>query len=97
MARALASTDNLVLGTVNAPYKRDIDAELLATRVRNGDPTGWLSHLASFFSEVSADLILDFADGHRIDRKALLTAYNEVKKQTGEFNTALESRLVGLE
>lgn len=91
-----ASIDNLVLGTVNAPWKRSIDAEALACAVNTGQVDGWLVHLATFFSEVRTGLILAFATAHHISAPALLAAYTKVKALTGETNATLEVDLVQL-
>lgn len=91
-----ASVDNLVLGTVNAPWKRNIDADALACAVSTGQVEGWLVHVATFFSEVRSGLILAFAKSHHISAPALLAAYAKVKALTGEANDTLEADLVAM-
>lgn len=88
-----AQIDNLVLGTVNAPWKRSIDANTLARLIASGQVDGWLVHLATFFAEVRSGLIMAFARGHGIAMSALMATYAEVKAQTGEANADLENAL----
>lgn len=86
-----SSIDNLVLGTVNAPWKRAIDADLLAQKVATSDPTGWLPHVATFFGEVSPVLVVEFARIHGIAPAILARSYRQVKVLTGERNRSLEA------
>jgi hypothetical protein len=85
--------DNLVLGTVNAPWKRTLGADLLATRIAQVDTSGWLPHLATFFTEVSPHLVFEFAKEHEIPGKALIDTYSQVTRLTGERNKDLEDAL----
>jgi hypothetical protein len=85
--------DNLVLGTVNAPWKTAISAEDLAHLVDAGQVDEHLLHLASFFGEVRPELILAFAEAHGISRLALRRTYNLVRVRTGEENNALTALL----
>lgn len=90
MRRSPKSTDNLVLGTVNAPWKRAIDAETLSRQIKEGNTSDWLCHIATFFSEVSPSLITEFAAAHSIDRETLIAAYQKVREETGEANSTLD-------
>ena len=90
------SIDNLVLGTVNASWKREIDAATLAALMKAGKVDGWLVHLATFFGEVRSQLILLFADAHGVSKADLFLTYSKVKVMTGEANLSLESELVKL-
>jgi hypothetical protein len=90
------SIDNLVLGTVNAPWKRSLSATMLAEKVRLGEVDGWLPHIATFFTEVSPRLILDFVKVHRISPTALRDCYEKVRALTGEANRQLENAFAGL-
>lgn len=85
--------DNLVLGSVNASWKRSIDADTLAQAIASGDADEWLVHLATFFSEVRAALIVDFATSHGISSTELAASYVQIRDQTGERNTGLEEAL----
>lgn len=85
--------DRLVLGTVNASWKRAIDATTLTTTISTGQLEGWLPHLATFFNEVRAELVLEFARAHGINNYLLLTCYQSVAVQTGERNLELERLL----
>lgn len=91
-----ANVDGLVLGTVNAPWKRILDAEQLAQAVVTGQTGDYLPQLATFFGEVSPRLVMSFADHHRISHEVLAATYKTVKGLTGETNTSLENLLVGL-
>ena len=90
---ALQNIDGLVLVTVNAPWKETLDAEQLARAVAGSRTGAHLSHLASFFGEVSLRLVLTFADQHGISRQDLSATYEAVKRLTGERNLALEAAL----
>lgn len=90
---AVAKVDRLVLGTVNASFKRSLDAETLAESVKTADLDGWLPHVATFFVEVKPHLVLAFAEAHGITIAALERAYVKIKALTGEFNKALDAEL----
>jgi hypothetical protein len=90
------SIDNLVLGTVNAPWKRTLNARTLASLVRRGDVDAWLPHVATFFTEVRPHLIIGFAQAHRIPRHSLVESYEKVRRATGESNEQLEQAFEGL-
>ena len=87
------NVDAIVLGTINAPWKRSISAEDLITCVATTSLDVWLPHLAVFFTEVSCDLIIEFARFHDISTSQLSKCYRELKSRTGEHNDLLESRL----
>ena len=90
MRRSLNGIDNLVLGTVNAPWKRTIDAETLARQIKEGKTSEWLCHMATFFAEVSPPLIADFAEAHSIDQETLMASYKKIKGITGEYNKYID-------
>ena len=89
-----SAVDKLVLATVNAPYKRSIDAAALrdGLAMRKLDP--WLVHVATFFTDVTPGLVFEFADRHGISRSRLAEAYLAMKRKTGERNPELEADLV---
>lgn len=91
-----AWTDALVLGTVNAPFKKAIDANALVSSLGTGNVKPWLIHLATFFSEVAPDLVLNFAHAHGLSDMQLAEAYDTVKAETGVESAALEMVLVPL-
>ncbi|MBR9972108.1 hypothetical protein [Magnetospirillum sulfuroxidans] len=95
MRRLPNSTDNLVLGTVNAPWKRAIDAETLATQIKEGKTDEWLCHIATFFTEVSPSLIDDFAEAHSIDQEKLMVTYKKIKEETGDNSLYMDKLLNG--
>jgi methylaspartate ammonia-lyase len=84
------SIDRLVLGTVNASYRTELDAGQLARAILIADVDTKLPHLATFFGEVNDKLILAFAASHGISQAKLRIAYKAVKKITGETNKDLE-------
>ncbi|WP_451984792.1 hypothetical protein [Azospirillum endophyticum] len=93
---AVEAIDNLVLGTVNAPFKRSLDAETLAESVKSADVDTWLSHVVVFFIEVKAHLVIAFAKAHGITIAELQVTYAKIKALTGEINRALDAELSGL-
>ena len=88
------AVDKLVLATVNAPYKRDIDAATLRDCLARLDFDQWLVHVATFFTDIAPELVFKFADRHGISRSTLAKAYLAIKKRTGERNPDLEADLV---
>lgn len=85
--------DRLVLSTVNAPYRRRVDAQTLAQCLRTGDAGNWLVHLATFFVDVRPDLVIRFAGRHGIELETLAQTYRSVRDQTGEGSPDLEVEL----
>jgi hypothetical protein len=88
-----AAVDKLVLATVNAPYKRSIDAATLRDCLAKPDLDQWLVHVATFFTDVAPELVFKFADRHGISRSRLAKAYRAMKRRTGEWNPVLEADL----
>jgi hypothetical protein len=84
------AADQLVVGTVNAPYRREIDAETLAALLASGEPGGWLVHLATLFTDVRPELVIRFAAGRGIPASQVAAVYERIKDLTGERNLALE-------
>jgi hypothetical protein len=91
-----SAVDKLVLATVNAPYKRSIDAATLRNSLARLDLDPWLVHVVTFFTDVAPELVFKFAGQHGISRAKLAQAYRAVKKKTGEQNPDLETRLVAM-
>ncbi len=91
-----SALDKLVLATVNAPYKRDISVSILKECLTKGEPGDWPVHLASFFTDVSPNLVFGFAALHGVSKSELAQAYLAMKTKTGEFNPDLEAELVPL-
>ena len=89
--------DELVLSTVNAPYRERIGAEELARCVRTGDLGTWKIHVATFFADVRAGLVLSFARRHDIDLETLARTYQFVRQETCERSLDLEVEFVRLE
>jgi len=87
------AVDKLVLATVNAPYRRSIDATTLRDCLATLDLDQWLVHVATFFTDVTPQLVFKFGDRHGISRSKLARAYRAVKRKTGERNLDLEADL----
>jgi hypothetical protein len=84
-------TDGLVLGTVNAPYKRGITGDQLVAAIRDPQENlDWIVHLTTLFTDVRPALIFGFAERHLIDAGQLRRAYGYVKRKTGERNPEFE-------
>lgn len=89
--------DRLVLSTVNAPYRRRIDAETLVKCLQTGDLGTWTVHVATFFVDVRPELVVRFAERHAINLEAIARTYRSVRDETGERSPRLEAELVRLE
>jgi hypothetical protein len=87
------SIDQLVLGTINAPYRRTMEAADLVDRLTSRDWQNWIAHVATFFTEVRPELVLEFARLHAIPMQNLAASYRSMKSATGESNPALERAL----
>ncbi|CAN7714797.1 hypothetical protein [Rhizobium sp. LjRoot258] len=94
--RSPSAVDALVLGTVNAPYKRAISAEELARAFSSCQLQNWIVHVATFFTDVRPTLVIEFAETHGIPHVELENVYATVKRTTGERNPDLEAALVAL-
>jgi hypothetical protein len=93
---ASEAMDKLVLATVNAPYKREISASILAGCLAQADPGDWTVHVATFFSDLSPGLVFGFAASHGISNSKLADAYMAIKSKTGECPPDLEAELAPL-
>lgn len=85
--------DRLVLSTVNAPYRRHIDADALASCLRSGKWGDWVVHVATFFVDVRPELAIQFAGLHEIDLRTLARTYRSIRDETGERSPAFEAEL----
>jgi hypothetical protein len=92
--RDISAVDKLVLATVNAPYKRNIDVATLQACLLKLKLDQWLVHVATFFTDVAPELVFEFAERHGISRTKLAKAYLAMKRRTGEQNPVLEADLV---
>jgi hypothetical protein len=91
-----SSVDMLILATVNAPYKRNIGSATLQACLAEAKIDEWQVHVATFFTDVSMNAMLGFADAHGISRHQLADAYRVMKATTGERNPRLEAELAEL-
>lgn len=85
--------DQLVLATTNAPYRRTINSTDLIARLTSRDWQNWIAHVATFFTEVRPELVLQFARLHAIPIQDLAASYRSMKSATGESSPALERAL----
>jgi len=85
--------DSIVLGTVNAPFRRSIDAATLSECLRTRVPGEWIVQVAAFFTDVRPELVLEFAKRHGIETADLARTYRVVSDVSGERNPELEKRL----
>ena len=88
-----SAIDKLVLATVNAPYKRDITAAILAGCLAGAEFGRWPVHVSAFLTEVEPDLVLRFAVAHGVSRDTLAKTYLAMKTHTGRCHPALEAEL----
>jgi hypothetical protein len=89
----MAVTEASVLSVVNAPYKQAVTALMLARCLSRGSLGAWPAHIATFFTEVDAELVFAFAERHGIPTQKLGEAYAAMKAKTGESNPEIESAL----
>ncbi|WP_246504254.1 hypothetical protein [Bradyrhizobium agreste] len=82
--------DQLVLGTINAPYRRKINSTDLVARLTSREWQNWIAHVVTFFTEVRPELVLQFARLHAIPVRDLVAAYHAMTSATGETNPTLE-------
>ena len=90
------AVDKLVLAAVNAPYRRDIDATTLAGCLANAAPGEWTVHVATFFTDVSRDLVFAFSAVHGISKFDLAKTYFAIKTISGEQNPSVEAELASV-
>jgi predicted transcriptional regulator len=88
-----AVIDDLVLGTTNAPYRRSISAAELVAGLTSRASDNWMVHIATFFTDVRPELILQFAAYHGVSVDSLAAAYHGIRTRTGEASPALEAAL----
>jgi hypothetical protein len=69
---------------------------MLAGCLAKSEPGDWSVHVATFFTDVSPNLVFAFAAAHGLSKSKLAQAYFVSKKRTGEQNPDLEAELVSL-
>jgi hypothetical protein len=75
----------LVLTTVNAPYREQIDAATLARCLNDAAAAKTKpGHMSSFFGEVDPALQVDFAESFDIPYAALVAAAKAFAEYSGE-------------
>ena len=94
--RSHLALDEIVLGTVNAPYQRSVSATELASALAGGSIGTWLVHISTLFTDVRPALVIDFAKAQGIGRSQLQAAYASMHDATGEASVEMEAALVEL-
>ena len=80
----------LVLGTVNAPYSKQLDAQELAYCLQNEKAAKAVpGHMSSFFGEVKLNLQLDFASQFNISVGELISSAKAFAEYSGETSYPL--------
>jgi hypothetical protein len=74
----MADVDALVLGSVNASWRRRIDAPTLAACL-SGEDAGadWEVHVRTFFEDVPREAVLRFLLAHDVTAAAALAVYRK--------------------
>ena len=83
-----ASTERVLVGTVNVPYRQQLGAKEIAQAIRNEDFTH--GQVASFFGEIDADDQLEFAALHGISEDLLVNLARKFKQMTGQYAVLAE-------
>ncbi|PYB69691.1 hypothetical protein [Rhizobium wuzhouense] len=82
--------DSLVLGTVNAPYSKKLDAAGLVACILDPDESkAAAGPMSSFFYEISPALQMQFAEAHSIPTAALRAAAAAFDTWSGQKNHLL--------
>jgi hypothetical protein len=89
----MSAADEVLLSTVNAPFKRPIPAATLVACLSRGSAGAWPAHVATFFTELDAPAVLAFAERHGVPAARLGEAYAEMKARTGESDPEIERAL----
>lgn len=72
----MADVDALVLGSVNASWRRTIDAAALVACLQGTRSSNqWASHLRTFFEDVPREAILRFMLAHELSAGRVLATY----------------------
>jgi len=83
--RSAAATTTLVLATVNAPYREQLDAQGLAKCLRDhAAAKAKPGHVSSFFGEVTPELQIAFARLFGISHAELAAAAKAFALYSGE-------------
>lgn len=95
MVAVMSDIDRLVLNTVNAPWRRRIDAASLAGCLMGGAGLqGWSEHVRTFFEDVPREAMLRFMVAHQLDPRAVLETYRVLT--TGAADAGLAEWLAEL-
>lgn len=93
--RSAAATTVLVLATVNAPYREQLDAQDLAKCLRDhAAAKAKPGHVSSFFGEVAPELQVAFACLSGISRAELVAAARALLCIQASLTRSLNSRKI---
>jgi len=74
-----------VLATVNAPYRRQLDAQQLAYYLENHAAARTVAgHMSTFFGEVATEMQMAFAQQFGISKPELVAAARAFAQYSGE-------------
>jgi len=92
----VADIDALVLNSVNASWRRSIDAATLVACLRGArEPAEWADHVRAFFEDVPREALYRFVLAHEVPPGCLLATYRALVTPE-ERHGGLESWLAGL-
>lgn len=93
----MANVDLLVLGTVNASWRRAIDGpSLLACLRGEADAAVWQEHLRTFFEEVPREAMLRLMIAHRLPADRMLALYRTLFDRDERGHDGIEGWLTDL-
>jgi hypothetical protein len=93
----MPDVDRLVLNTVNAPWRRQIDALALTACLEGARPMGrWSEHVRTFFEDVPREAMFRFFVAHRISPRAVLCSYRNLVSPSKHAHGDLEDWLAEL-
>lgn len=93
----VADVDLLVLNTVNASWRRHIDATTLAACLAGTERQGsWSEHVRTFFEDVPREAVFRFLLAHQLSARAVLRTYRELIPTAERLHGDLERWLAEL-
>lgn len=93
----MANVDALVLGTVNASWRRAIDGPtLIACLRREADVASWQEHLRTFFEDVPREAVLRLMIAHRLPAERMLGVYRTLFSPAERHQDDIEDWLAEL-
>jgi len=94
---SVADVDALVLGTVNASWRRAIDASTLADCLMGRRAPGeWIEHVRTFFEDVPREAVFRFLLARALPPAAVLATYRAVTREEERRHGDLDTWLAEL-